>query len=283
MRKILCLLSLLLPLSVFSQTQEDSILSPPDTSRNVLVCYFPATIQPRRATMIGIGTTEFLDTYLSAEKHCGTELRFLSHSTRTTRWRRVSQVLIHQGQVATAHNRADNGREIGGLYNLQYALRYNWLRYVGGGTLFVDAGGGGDLNLGFLYNTRNGNNPAQARASLNIGPSASATYVFRLHKAPMRLRYGVQLPLVGIMFSPNYGQSYYEIFNKGNYDHNIVLTTIASTPSFRHLLSLDFKVGRTFLRLGYLGDYQQAKVNGLKYHQYSHLLMIGLVRTLSSK
>lgn len=283
MNKVLPLLLFLCPLSALSQTPEDTIPAPADTGRQAIECHFPAVIQPRRATMIGIGATEFLDTYLSAEKHRGTEVRFLSHSTRTTRWERISQVLIHQGQAATAHNRADNGQEIGGQYNLQYALRYNWLRYIGGGTLFVDAGAGADLCLGFLYNTRNGNNPAQARMSLNIGPSASATYAFNIRKAPMHLRYGIQMPLVGLMFSPNYGQSYYEIFNKGNYDHNIVPTTIASTPSLRHLLSLDFKAGRSFVRIGYLGDYQQARVNGLKYHQYTHLLMIGIVRPLPYK
>ena len=81
-----------------------------------------------------------------------------------------------------------------------------------------------------------------------------------------------------MMFSPNYGQSYYEIFSRGDYDHNIVCTYLGNAPALKQLLTLDFTLWKTTFRVGYLGDYQQANVNNLKYHSYSNSLVIGLVK-----
>lgn len=229
--------------------------------------------------MIGTGAVNILDTYLSPEKYNGTELRYISHTIRERKGRKWSRMLVHQGSMAYADNRSGNGNEIAGAYTFSYGVHYNW--NLMGGQLNLKAGAQADANVGFLYNTRNSNNPAQARLSLNISPSVAATYRFRLWNRPFAVHYEASAPLFGVMFSPNYGQSYYEIFTQGNYDHNVVPTTVASTPSLRQMFTLDFTLGRTTLRTGWLGDFRQTKVNNLKYHSYSNMLVIGIVRHFS--
>ena len=85
---------------------------------------------------------------------------------------------------------------------------------------------------------------------------------------------------MGIMFSPEYGESYYEIFSLGNGGKNVLFTSLHNMPSLRQMLSLDIPVKNSTIRIGYLCDIQQSKVNHLKSHTYSHDFMIGVVRNL---
>lgn len=226
--------------------------------------------------LVGVGGVNILDTYLSPEKYRGTELRYISQTIREREGRHWMRLIEHQGYVSYSKNRADNGNEMAGTYNFSYGFLRNWTFF--GGKLDVKAGGMADAAIGFLYNTKNGNNPAQARFNIDIAPVAIATYHFNVKQTPLALRYEVSSPLCGLMFSPNFGQSYYEIFSKGDYDHNIVPTTFVVTPSLRQMLSVDFTLKKTTVRVGYLGDWRQSKVNGLKFHSYSNMFMIGLTR-----
>lgn len=230
--------------------------------------------------MLGIGSAEILDTYLSPEDYNGFSLRYIAmNEWADKRNDRFTHRFTHEGMFSRVRNRADNNSELGGQYFFRYALLHQWT--IADGRLRFFFGGEAEATTGFLYNTRNQNNPAQARLSLHIAPMTGVDYRFLVGKRPCRLQYEASVPLVGMMFSPNYGQSYYELFNCGNYDHNLVFTTVGSVPSLRQQLAFDFPVSRFYLRVGYLGDYRQASVNGLKYHEYSHSLLVGIVSRFS--
>lgn len=230
------------------------------------------------ARMISVGATNILDTYLSQEQFRGTEVRYISHTTREPEGRKWSRLIVHQGCFAFADNRSGDGGEIAGAYYFSYGVRRSFTFPVGNSAVNVKAGAQADVTAGFIYNTRGSNNPAQARLALNLSPSVSATWLTHIKRLPTAICYEASTPLAGIMFSPNYGQSYYEIFSRGNYDHNIVPTTFVSTPSLRQMLTLDVTFRHATVRIGYLGDMQQAKMNGLKQHIYTHAVLIGFVK-----
>ena len=221
-----------------------------------------------------------LDTYLSNEHFKGIGFSFLSTIERQRPQKRWSTLMEHEANLSFGKDRAKKQQEIEGAYNFYWGKLYGWELLEG--KLRLQVGGVANASLGFIYNTSNGNNPAQARVHLNLMPTGIASYRFNLWKKQWLLRYELNLPLAGIQFSPNYGQSYYEIFNRGNYDHNIVPTTFVSAPEWRQLITLDAQLSRRItLRIGYLGNIQQSKVNNLRQHIWTHRFMVGVTKRFS--
>lgn len=230
----------------------------------------------RSVHLLGVGNTNILDTYLSQEKYKGDGFTYLYIREGATPEKRWNNVIEHELDFSTTEDRSKTTTELEAGYNLYWG-RYRQWRLLDD-HLRLQAGGLINGTLGIIYHTSSANNPVQARVALNLMPSGIATYDFRLWKQHFTARYELNVPLLGVMFSPNYGQSYYEIFSLGNYDHNVVPTTFVSAPTFRQQLTLDWQTGdRIAIRIGYLGNYQQAAVNNLKQHVYAHRFLIGIV------
>ena len=104
-----------------------------------------------------------------------------------------------QADIGYTHNRVDNNNTFSGLVNWNYGLHYQF-RLTENFKLL--AGGLIDANGGFVYNLRNTNNPASARAYINLDASGMAIWHLKIKRYPVVLRYQVNLPVMGVMFSP---------------------------------------------------------------------------------
>ena len=244
------------------QAQQDSIL----VNRYVM-----------RSTLYGIGYTNILDTYLSPAEYTGAEIRILRENMRMTRLLngKVSRQSLFQAQMAMTENRAGTGSEFAFLANWNFAWHYQH-RFNEHIKLLV--GPNIDLNGGMIYNFRNSNNPVQAKAYVNLGASGMTIYRFNIKEYPFVLRYQLNLPLLGIMFSPEYGQPYYEMSISHDWGKNLCFTSLHNQPAIRQFITLDFPIKSLNVRVGYVCDIQQSKVNHLRNHTWSHTFMAGIVK-----
>lgn len=232
-----------------------------------------------RATLYGVGFTNVFDTYLSPQEYTGVNFRVSRESMRMTNWMkgRISLQSFFQADFGYTHNKVDNNNTFSGLANWNYGLHYH---FPITSNFKLLAGGLADINGGFVYNLRNGNNPAQARAYVNLDASGMAIWDLRIKNRPLTLRYQINLPLMGVMFMPNYGQSYYEIFTLGHWDGVVNFTSLHNQPSLRQMLTVDFPLGKAKMRFAYMWDAQQSNINDIKTHTYSHVFMVGFVKEI---
>lgn len=238
------------------------------------------------STLLGIGGVHQLDTYLSPLEYSGPQLHFLHETMRRTYHAdgRISVQTLWHVNFAYTKNAPEKGRNLSGDICFDAAWHYKLLETgseQSASNFRLLLGPQIGFSAGALYNTRNGNNPVQALASIRLSASAAAIYSFRLWRQPFTARYQLDVPLIGAKFSPNYGQSYYEIFSLGNYDHNVCATHLFNAFSTRHQLTLDIPLKIVSLRVGYLCDLRQSHVNEIKYHSYSHAFVFGIVRYLT--
>lgn len=232
-----------------------------------------------RSNALGVGRAHVLDTYLSPTEYSGTQMQYLHQSTRhsstnaSNTWQHMLQM-----DLSRTYNPSHRATMLGG--DVRYdAGWHHWWSDVWLPGLQLKAGAQTGLNVGFLYADRNQNNPAQARASVHLAASVGGAYTLHIGRMPLRLSYQADLPVVGAMFSPHYGQSYYEIFSLGHTDHNVRATHPVNALWLRQQFGIDIPIRRQTLRLGYLSDLRNSHVNQLRTHQYSRAFTIGIVRT----
>lgn len=243
-------------------------------------------LRTSRGVVVGIGRTHQLDTYLSPMEYKGPGLSLLEEYRRVINWNdnRATFRSTIQANVSPGHA-WEGGTDVWGG-DLRYDATWQYHFWIPGvRNLTLKAGGGFDALIGGMYATHGGNNPAQAHAQLQLLGSFTAQYLLPSRKLPWLVWYYADLPLLGGMFSPAYGQSYYEIFERGNYDHNVVLTQPFRDFSLRQQLWIDIALRKNkppfyHLRIGYMNEVRQAQPNGLKQKMVSNSLMLGIVKHL---
>lgn len=231
------------------------------------------------ATLVGIGSYNLMDTYLSPgakRNYTGIGFNVLHERMKMMRWadHRISRQQLIQGELARTENGASTATDLAGFASYSLGYHYHFPTLLP--DLRLMAGGQVHGLLGFIYNTRNGNNPATTKADADLRLSAMALYTLRIKHYPIRLRYQLALPFAGLCFSPHYNQSYYEIFDLGNHAGVVQFNSFHNKWAIQQLLTADLALGALTLRVGFLGNYYRTDLNAIQSHIVSRSFVMGL-------
>ncbi|MDR1403294.1 MAG: DUF3316 domain-containing protein [Tannerellaceae bacterium] len=228
-------------------------------------------------TLIGVGTSHVKDTYLSPFNYSGWGLRILNERMKITGLGRdnFSRQQIINVDISSTKNPAENVNDFAAFAD--YALGYHYRLDVVPG-FRVLTGMSAHLSGGFIYNIRNGNNPLSAKIDVDGGFSLITLWNFRMNKLSFTLRYQGELPLAGVFFSPEYGASYYEMFNVGNLSDVLAFNSFHNKFALKNYVTLDIPVESFTIRLGYLNSLYYSDAKSIQTRIISNSFMIGWVK-----
>ncbi|MBQ4162668.1 MAG: DUF3316 domain-containing protein [Parabacteroides sp.] len=236
------------------------------------------------STTIGIGGYNLRDTYLSPStdiNYTGWVIRVLNERMKVVKLAdyRISRQQLINVEFGSTQNGAGTASEYAGFadYSLGYHYRFTSL-FPG---LKLLAGASTRLSGGFIYNTRNSNNPVSGKLDWDMNLSAMAIYNFHIKKCPLTFRYQAEIPFMGILFSVHKGEPYY-FLTQGEHDGVVRFSSFHNKFVMKNLFSLDIPISNFTLRVGYLNSIYRTDVNGIHTHVLSNSFMIGWVKEFVS-
>ena len=170
---------------------------------------------------------------------------------------------------------------IGG--NAGFASHYNWHPIRG---LRLMAGGSVDIYGAIKNQTRNVNNPSSGDIQLYLMASVGAQYKLSWKRWALSLDYMASTPLIGGMFVPEMGQSYYEIYTNLPSAFNDVahFTSLHNRQGVRGNLSVNFTLPTVTLFIGMTHNHQWWHANYMNFYvkelsgQVGIALNLGIIR-----
>ncbi len=226
------------------------------------------------AFMLSAGSSHLADTYLTPLKYEGWNAAFRYERMQAMkfnpdRWRQ-------QLKIGVEANGAENPARNATMYYLNLAASWGmvhvWKLPLG---FQLGLGGSTGVDLGVIYNGRNGNNPAAAKADWTVNVTGTAAWRFRLDRMPVTLRWQTTIPVTGIFFSPQYDELYYEIY-LGNRSGLVQGAWWGNFFRWNNLVTADLGLGPWDLRLGFESSVLSTKANDIVTRCYNFSFVIGV-------
>ena len=226
------------------------------------------------ANVYSFSTLSFSDPYLSPMTYNGIGIGY-SGSVRgflTEKNLRITSVYKYNFNAGIALNKAYTSDilYLGGNYG--WGIEYKLKPFHG---LKVQVGGLWDVDLGMKNLERNINNPVNMDLSTNLNLSGLLRYDIPLWHRNFQLQLSFQTPIVGYMFVPRAGASYYEMFELGNLQDAFHFSSIHNKRGLSGDFSIVVPFRRSVWRFGLQLDKLRYKANNMVFDRSNFGLIIG--------
>lgn len=224
--------------------------------------------------MLSGGSAMLADTYLSPLRYNGWGVGFAYSRTRAMRF--SPEIWVMEMALDVDYDHTQNPVRNATMHNAEFGVAWGMMRrYRTAPGLSLGIGPRLSLHCGALMNSRNGNNPVSAKASLTADIAGYASFQTRIAGVDVRFRNLASVSGFGTFFSPDYGELYYEIW-LGNRKGLVHPAWWGNYVRFDNLLTADLRLGTTILRIGYKLDVASTHVNNLTSRRITHMGVVGI-------
>lgn len=216
--------------------------------------------------ILGISRVTLLDPYLSPITYTGSGINY-EHATQQL-FSAENTNLSMESKLDAMTFYTNNPENTAAM--IYMGVDYSWGMYyrfkpVTG--LQVLAGGNAALDLGYKYLSRNVNNPINIDLWTDFNMKAKLHYLLPIKRFHVRINYELEIPVIGCMFVPQAGASYYEMFGQGNLSDTFHFSSLLNKSGQRSKLSFDFPFRHSTWQVGLNISDLKYKANDLVFKQ----------------
>jgi hypothetical protein len=222
------------------------------------------------------GQASILDTYLTPIRYNGYNVALGYESLQAMKHN--PDKLIRELDAGVDYNHVKNPAGNHTMHSLMVDFKWGMMRRwhdVWVNKLQLMAGGSAQFRGGVIYNANNANNVVSIKMNFSLNLAGMAVYNTHAWSTPLTLRYEATIPVVGAFFSPDYDESYYEIY-VGNHSGLVHMGWWGNRFDMQNLVCADFHFGNTVLRVGYRNRMETSWINHINTHFYTNSFVIGV-------
>lgn len=186
----------------------------------------------------GVSVVEMVDPYLSILNYTGLGMRF--EYTDSRYFNPANQKLTSYSRIAGLAAAVRNPQATAGItYMGGNAALGALYEYRDINNLVLLAGGNVDVDFAYKMNSRNVNNPVNIDLATNLNAMLGVRYNIATRKRMLKLKANFEFPLIGCMFVPYPGLSYYEMYSSGDYGEAIHFSSFHNRQGLKEQISID--------------------------------------------